>query len=80
MCSFDNVITVTTLLSSTEDTGEVDEHFANFALLEDIALRGFSPVLSYQESLLYSSSLNLTKSKQVSWSTYYILYPYNYLY
>ncbi|XP_064391168.1 nonsense-mediated mRNA decay factor SMG5-like isoform X3 [Halichondria panicea] len=53
-------------LSCLDDSAKIDEQFTNFALLEDIALRGFPPLVGYQASLVYNSHSELTSTKQAA--------------
>ncbi len=53
------------MCSPLDDSAKIDEQFTNFALLEDIALRGFPPLVGYQASLIYKSHSELTSTKQV---------------
>ena len=48
-----------------DDSTKIDEQFTSFALLEDVALRGFPPLVSYQENLVYRSHSEETSTKQV---------------
>lgn len=54
---------------ASDDPDKVDEQFTNFALLEDIALKGFTPLISHQDTLVYQSSPEQSNTKQVHTQT-----------